>query len=24
MFDRLDRNKDGVITLDDMPDRPFL
>lgn len=24
LFDRLDRNKDGVISLDDMPDRPFL
>lgn len=24
MFDRLDRNKDGVISIDDMPDRPFL
>jgi len=23
LFDRLDRNKDGVISLDDMPDRPF-
>lgn len=24
MFERLDRNKDGVISIDDMPDRPFL
>ncbi len=24
MFERLDRNKDGVISFDDMPDRPFL
>lgn len=23
-FDRMDRNKDGVISIDDMPDRPFL
>ena len=23
-FDDLDRNKDGVISIDDMPDRPFL
>lgn len=23
-FDRMDRNHDGVITLDDMPDRPLL
>jgi len=24
MFERLDNNKDGVISIDDMPDRPFL
>lgn len=24
MFERLDKNKDGVISIDDMPDRPFL
>ncbi|MDS7596047.1 EF-hand domain-containing protein [Agrobacterium tumefaciens] len=24
MFERLDRNKDGVVSIDDMPDRPFL
>ena len=24
MFERLDTNKDGVISIDDMPDRPFL
>lgn len=23
LFDRLDRNKDGVISIDDMPDRPL-
>lgn len=23
MFDRMDRNKDGVISIDDMPDGPF-
>lgn len=23
LFERLDRNKDGVISIDDMPDRPF-
>ncbi|WP_377297539.1 calcium-binding protein [Rhizobium sp. SGZ-381] len=23
LFDRMDRNKDGVITIDDLPDRPF-
>ena len=23
-FDRMDRNHDGVISLDDMPDRPLL
>jgi Ca2+-binding EF-hand superfamily protein len=23
-FDRMDSNKDGVISIDDMPDRPFL
>jgi hypothetical protein len=23
MFTRMDRNKDGVITIDDLPDRPF-
>jgi Ca2+-binding EF-hand superfamily protein len=23
-FDRMDRNKDGVISIDDMPDHPFL
>lgn len=23
LFTRMDRNKDGVITIDDMPDRPF-
>lgn len=23
-FDRMDRNKDGVISIDDMPDQPFL
>lgn len=23
-FTRMDRNKDGVISIDDMPDRPFL
>lgn len=24
LFARMDRNKDGVISIDDMPDRPFL
>lgn len=24
LFTRMDRNKDGVISIDDMPDRPFL
>jgi hypothetical protein len=24
LFTRLDRNKDGSISIDDMPDRPFL
>lgn len=24
MFDRMDRNHDGVISIDDMPNRPFL
>ena len=24
MFTRLDKNNDGVISIDDMPDRPFL
>lgn len=24
MFERLDKNKDGVISIDDMPNRPFL
>lgn len=24
MFDRLDKNHDGVISIDDMPNRPFL
>jgi Ca2+-binding EF-hand superfamily protein len=23
MFERMDRNKDGMITVDDLPDRPF-
>ena len=23
LFTRMDRNGDGVITIDDMPDRPF-
>ena len=23
-FDRMDTNKDGFISIDDMPDRPFL
>ena len=23
-FDRMDRNKDGLISIDDMPDQPFL
>jgi Ca2+-binding EF-hand superfamily protein len=24
LFTRMDRNKDGVISIDDMPDRPLL
>lgn len=24
LFARMDRNKDGVISIDDMPDRPLL